>query len=135
MKEYSELKKRALLAKHRLKMGYWQKLLKERNDLISLGGNTVEARLRADEARRQKYSRDNLRFVDIDRAKDEEELYRKVCAILDEDEDVINPIGKLIDEDKYAKMDPMAKQKYVLYLSKKYREMRDRYYLEKMKTC
>jgi hypothetical protein len=116
-------------------MGYWQKLLKERNDLITLGGNTVEARRRADEARRQQYSRDNLRFVDVDRAKGEEELYRKVCAILDEDEDVINPIGKLIDEKEYAKMDSMAKQKYVLYLSKKYREMRDRYYLEKMKTC
>ena len=135
MKKYSELKKRALLAKHRLKMGYWQKLLKERNDLITLGGNTVEARRRADEARRQQYSRDNLRFVDVDRAKGEEELYRKVCAILDEDEDVINPIGKLIDEKEYAKMDSMAKQKYVSYLSKKDREMRDRYYLEKMKTC
>ena len=135
MKEFSELKKRAMLAKQRLKMGYWQNLLKERDDLIMLGGNTVYAKAKADEAKRKKFERDNLISLDSEEAKEDEILYKKVCKMLDNNEDVTNPIGVLIDEDLYNGMDSMAKQKYVLRLSKKYREMRERYYTEKVKTC
>ena len=135
MKEVSELKKRAMLAKQRLKMGYWQNLLKERDDLITLGGNTVHAKAKAEEVKRKKFERDNLISLDSEEAKEDEILYEKVCKMLDSNEDVTNPIGVLIDENAYANMDAMARQKYVLHLSKKYREMRERYYMEKVKTC
>jgi hypothetical protein len=135
MKEYSELKKRAILAKQRLKMGYWQNLLQQRNDLIELNGNTERAKAVASEISRQKFVRDNLISLNSEQAMEDEELYKKVCKILDEDDDPQNPIGKLIDKEKYENMDAMAKQKYVLYLSKKYCEMRDRYKMEKIKTC
>ncbi|MBO5222902.1 MAG: hypothetical protein J6C23_00115 [Clostridia bacterium] len=135
MKEYSELKKRAMLAKQRLKMGYWQNLLRERDDLIMLNGNTAQAIAVADEVRRQKFNRDNLISLNSVQAKEEEELYLKVCKMLDEDDDPQNPIGRLIDSEAYDNMDAMAKQKYVLYLSKKYCEMKERYRLEKIKTC
>lgn len=135
MKEYSELKKRAMLAKQRLKMGYWQTLLRERDDLITLNGNTARAKVVADEVRRQKFERDNLISLDSEQAKEDEELYLKVCKMLEEDDDPQNPIGRLIDHELYDNMDAMAKQKYVLYLSKKYREMRERYKVEKIKTC
>lgn len=55
--------------------------------------------------------------------------------MLDKDDDPINPIGMLIDREVYDKLDAMGKQKYVLHLSKKYREMKERYALEKIKTC
>lgn len=135
MKEYSELKKRAMLAKQRLKMGYWQNLLRERDDLISLNGNTQKAKAVAEEVRRNKFNRDNLISLNSAQAKEDEEFFAKVCKLLEEDEDPTNPIGRLMDKDAYEKMDAMAKQKYVLYLSKKYREMRERYQLEKIKTC
>ena len=135
MKEYSELKKRAMLAKQRLKMGYWQTLLKERDDLISLGGNTAYAKAKAEEVKRKKFTRDNLISIGSEEVKEDEILYKKVCEMLDNDEDICNPIGVLMDKDAYEKMDAMAKQKYILYLSKKYREMRERYYSEKVKTC
>lgn len=135
MKEYSELKKRAMLAKQRLKMGYWQNLLQERDDLISLNGNTERAKAVAEELRRKKFTRDNLLSLNSEQAKEDEELFEKVCKMLDKDDDPINPIGMLIDREVYDKLDAMGKQKYVLHLSKKYREMKERYALEKIKTC
>jgi hypothetical protein len=135
MKEKSELKKRGNLAKQRLKMGYWQTLLKERDDLIELNGNTERARVMAEEVKRNQFHRDNLISLNSEEAKEDEELFRKVCKMLDEDDDPANPIGMLIDHSVYDSMDAMAKQKYVLYLSKKYREMRERYRVEKTKTC
>ena len=135
MKEKSELKKRATLAKQRLKMGYWQTLLKERDDLIELNGNTERARAVAEEVTRNQFHRDNLISLNSEEAKEDEEFYKKVCKMLDEDDDPANPIGLLIDHSIYDNMDAMAKQKYVLYLSKKYREMRERYRIEKIKTC
>ena len=135
MKEKSELKKRAMLAKHRLKMGYWQNLLRERDDLITLNGSTAHAKVVADEVRRKKFTRDNLISMNSEQAKEDEAFFLKVCKLLDEDDDPINPIGRLIDHDVYDNMDAMGKQKYVLYLSKKYREMKERYRLEKIKTC
>jgi hypothetical protein len=135
MKEYSELKKRAMLAKQRLKMGYWQNLLQERDDLISLNGSTERAKAVAEELRRKKFTRDNLLSLNSEQAKEDEELFEKVCKMLDKDDDPINPIGMLIDREVYDKLDAMGKQKYVLHLSKKYREMKERYALEKIKTC
>ena len=135
MKEYSELKKRAMLAKQRLKMGYWQNLLQERDDLISLNCNTERAKAVAEELRRKKFTRDNLLSLNSEQAKEDEELFEKVCKMLDKDDDPINPIGMLIDREVYDKLDAMGKQKYVLHLSKKYREMKERYALEKIKTC
>ncbi len=124
-----------MLAKQRLKMGYWQNLLRERDDLITLNGNTVQARAVADDVRRKKFNRDNLISLNSEQAKEDEEFFNKVCKMLDEDEDPSNPIGRLIDHNVYDKLDAMAKQKYVLYLSKKYREMLERYRTEKIKTC
>ena len=135
MKEKSELKKRASLAKQRLKMGYWQTLLRERDDLIELNGNTERARVVAEEVTRNQFHRDNLISLNSEEAKEDEEFYKKVCKMLDEDDDPANPIGLLIDHSVYDNMDAMAKQKYVLYLSKRYREMRERYRVEKIKTC
>ena len=135
MKERSELKKRAMLAKQRLKMGYWQSLIRERDDLIELNGNTERAKAVAVEVKRNKFYRDNLISLNSEEAKEDEEFYKKVCELLQEDEDPQNPIGRLIDHSIYDNMDAMAKQKYILYLSKKYREMRERYKVEKIKTC
>ncbi len=125
-KELSELKKRAILAKQRLKMGYWQKLenemRKSNEEIVSVAEvQTIREKVKRDEGillGREDVSRD-------------EQFYIKVCEILDDDEDVINPIGQLIDKEKYEQMDEGNRQRYVLELSKKFREMRDRYYRER----
>ena len=126
-KAISELKKRALLAKQRLKMGYWQRLERERREMeesSSMGERNIT------ELQRAKIRRDAMFATDEQRFRQEERLYEKVCKILDEDSDTLSPIGQLIDKEKYQKLDECGKQKYILELSKKFRELSRRYYLE-----
>lgn len=116
-----ELKKRCWLAKQRLKMGYWESLKNQRSDESARGtaqGEEVVRRMRP------------VEVVSHTSAADEK-MYRKVCAILDSDEISLNPIGQLIERDVYDGLDANGRQRYVLELSEKFRELRDRYYREK----
>lgn len=131
----TELKRRAIIAKQRLRMGYWQNLLQERDDLIELGGNTMQAKAVAEQIQRHKANRENLIQLEVDSAKEEETMYKKVSEMLSKDEDVCNPIGLLVDHEVYDSLDFMAKQKYILDLSRTYRRMRERYFLEKRKVA
>ncbi len=125
-KEISELKKRALLAKQRLKMGYWQRLEKERQDLNTVLGDTEDAK----RLQREKVQRDVMLVTDAKRAKSEEQFYERVCKILTSDEDSLSPIGQLIDKEVYQALDDGGRQRYVLELSRRFRELSARYYLE-----
>ena len=104
-----ELKKRAQIAKQRLKMGYWESVRRE---------NAAEDR--ADETVTVKTY---VRSVDHVSA---------ACAILDRDEATLNPIGQLIDNDVYTSLDAASKQRYILELSNKFRELKERYYKERI---
>ena len=57
----------------------------------------------------------------------EQELYEKVCRILERDEVVINPIKELVDYKYYNTLSLDAKQKYIFDLSEKYKSMKIRY--------
>ncbi|MCL2861104.1 MAG: hypothetical protein FWE22_01675 [Firmicutes bacterium] len=126
-KDYSELKKRALLAKHRLKIGYWQQVHeKKSSELTKENGNTIMEKLIKDEIK-EKFEREMNKELGNKQVLKEEEFFEKVRKILDDDEDSINPIGKLIEHDVYDKLDDDNKQRYILELSKKFREMSARY--------
>ncbi len=122
----NELKKRALLAKQRLRMGYWQRLEAERGELLAGLCDENDAK----KIQRERVERDELFATNAKRAKSEEKLYERVCKILSSDEDVLNPIGQLIDKATYAALDDGGRQRYVLEISKKFRELSERYYLE-----
>ena len=107
-KQSGELKKRAWLAKQRLKMGYFD----------SQGGQRAFGAISAG-------------ISEPTRSSADERMYQKVCAILDRDEATINPIGQLIDGEVYNNLDPSARQRYILELSNKFRELKERYYREK----
>lgn len=124
-KEYSELKKRALLAKERLKMGYWQRLLEEKRNA---SGDTLYESICL---LQEKVRRDEQKLLCADKATEEERFYDKVCAILEQDENTLDPIGQLIDRDEYERLGADNRQRYILQLSQKFREMRERYYREK----
>lgn len=127
-KEIGELKKRALLAKQRLRMGYWQRLERERAEMERTRDDLDERSI--EELQRAQYRRDTMKAIDGDRAKREEKMYEKVCKILDTDSDTLSPIGQLIDKELYGKLDEFGRQKYVLELAEKFRELSRRYYLE-----
>lgn len=129
-KPINELKRRALLAKQRMKMGYWEQMMKDREKLISEVGSTYEAKKLVSDYQRDKYNREfniTVKYMSKD-----EQLYEKVCSILESDELIINPIARLIDKATYDNMDGEAQQRYILELSAKFRELKERYYREKM---
>ena len=135
-REYGELKKSAMLAKQRLRMGYWQQLKEERERVLSKMGDSEANKRLVSEAQRARLIRDTASIINRAQAGEDEKLYERVCRILDEDEDVINPIGRLIEHDEYDSLDDGGRQKYILELSKKYRELKERYYAERLsKTC
>ena len=63
--------------------------------------------------------------------KEDEKLYLKVKEILEENEDVINPIGRLVDSNKYQKLSNNDKERYIFNLAEKYKEMKKRFEREK----
>ena len=131
-KEMSEIKKRALLAKQRLKMGYWQQMERAREQMEK--GKVDERSISM--MQQAKIKRDFALASDNRRAKMDEELYQKVCFMLDANPDETAPTGRLIDKEVYMSLDECGKQKYVLELSKKFRELSERYYCERAnKSC
>ena len=62
----------------------------------------------------------------------EQALYNKVCQMLDEDRIIINPINELVDKKYYDTLSIESKQRYILELSEKYRQMKERYDRERI---
>lgn len=58
---------------------------------------------------------------------DDEELYTKVCEILDEDYDCPNVLKLLVDNKKYNDLNQEQKCRYMLNLADKYIQLRQRY--------
>ena len=131
-KEISEIKRRALLAKQRMKMGYWQKMQEERDRMMTVTADSSKLNL-ASSVRKREYEIVNKVAMGDDFAEKEEKLYVKVREILDRDENVMNPIGQLVDRTVFDKLDEANRQRYILELSAKFRELRERYYKEKTK--
>lgn len=83
-------------------------------------------------ARMKNYNKERSIFEQIPYAKacfgvHEQELYEKVCKILEREEIVINPIKELVDYKYYNSLSLEAKQKYIFDLSEKYKTMKIRY--------
>lgn len=83
-------------------------------------------------SRMRNYNRDKSVFEQVPYAKAcfgvyDQQLYQKVCKILDGDEIVINPIKELVDYKYYNTLSIEAKQKYIFDLSEKYKVMKIRY--------
>ncbi len=120
------IKTYAKKAKERLTSGYWDKIRKERDEYIRNNSNeNVQDILDLYSRRlmREIYSSDTNTY--------DAELYKKVCKLLSNNEFTLNPIGQLIDHSEYDSLDYTAKQNYILKLTDKYNEMRERYEREK----
>lgn len=62
---------------------------------------------------------------------EDDPLYGKVKKILDNDIDVISPIGKLIEREVYDGLNEYERDRYLLDLSKRYSAMKKQYEKEK----
>lgn len=63
--------------------------------------------------------------------KEDEKFYLKVKQILAENEDTVNPIGKLVDAQKFSSLSEQDKEKYLFNLVEKYKQMKERFCKEK----
>ena len=121
------IKEYAKEAKTRMKSGFWDDVKTKRQSDVETaaiqGKNTDVVFCEYREVLKRK-------IFDPD-SKEDEELYRKVCGLLSQNSVVINPIGALADKEKMRAMSESAKQHYIFELSKKFKEMKERYYKEK----
>lgn len=60
-------------------------------------------------------------------------FYNKVKCMLDENQDVVNPLSKLIDYKVYNKLSDQAKERYLFELVGKYKIYKAKYYDEHIK--
>ncbi|MCL2848268.1 MAG: hypothetical protein FWE13_05970 [Firmicutes bacterium] len=129
--EISELKKRALLAKQRMRMGYWQTVQNERTKKLAEFGldNSETLELVRDMQRAQVVRESNL-ALGSNQDREDELFYEKVCKLLRSDEIITNPITKLMDSNIYDNLDEANRQRYILEISKKFCAMKARYYSE-----
>ena len=65
---------------------------------------------------------------------EDEKLYNKVKEILNENVDITNPIGKIVDKSKLENMNSFERDRYIMNMKDKYLEMRDRYFKENLKA-
>lgn len=68
-----------------------------------------------------------LSYAKLANSDKDQMLYKKVCKLLQEDRIIINPINELMDKKYYDTLSTESKQRYILDLSDKYREMKERY--------
>lgn len=121
-----EFKKLAKTARTRLKSGFWedQRKLKQDGKMATLEEGIEEKIVR------QYFSASLLQ----NNVKSEDELcddrlYPIVCKIIDED-DGLNPIGRMIEREKYSKMENIEKQRYIFDLSERYARLSQKYLRE-----
>ena len=113
-------------AKHIMISGYWERVRNERDEYIR--NNSSESAQKIIEL----YSRRLMREIySSDNDTKDNEMYHKVCKLLRNNDFTLNPIGQLIDHNEYDRLNTAEKQNYIIKLTDKYNEMRERYEREK----
>lgn len=116
-------------AKKRLKSGYWQDMYDKRDEAINRaieeGESPTMLCINLRKELKNNFSSDRLRY-------ENEDNYRKIIEnILDEESAtdtnsgiVSDAIGRLIDVKKYEQMTAQERERYVLFLSKIYLDLK-----------
>ncbi len=123
MKGRSEVKRMAKIAKARLKSGFWE----TQKVVIGQKTGTGDEAVFVDDVMRE-YCKANY-VVKRSKTRDElidESIYETVCQIIDED-DGLNPLGRLINRQHYNTLGDAERQNYVFDLSERYNRLSQRY--------
>lgn len=62
----------------------------------------------------------------------DQKLTRQIYALLDSEEYLFNPIGKLVDYEVFRKLNDIEKQHYILSLCDKFNKIKESYVQEKI---
>ncbi len=125
------IKEYAKEAKARMKNGFWDDVNIQRQNDVAIAANQGKST----DVIMNEYREVLKRKIFETETKEDELLYRKVCALLSQKRVIINPIGELADKSKMKNMSEAAKQHYVFELSKKFKQMKERYFRETEISC
>ena len=122
----STLKVLAKQAKNRIKSGYWQKSLQEKNESLEYAKNNG-----LNTSTVAKYYKEKV-ISDLKNKNTEEEIfYQKVKQILDQYGEVSDILGRLTDKEYLNTLSYEQRQRYLLSLAENYRKALQRYKKEK----
>lgn len=103
-----DLKKKANEAKKRLASGYFNTSC----DIIT----------------KKQYHSNGVNYID------EERMYKIVAEMEESNEVILNPLGRLINEEYFNMLDSTEKQRYVFKLSEIYIKLKNRYLINSCKN-
>ena len=130
MDEAKDLKTFAKEAKIRFKRGFWKNYNENKERKIEEAkekgySETDAIKIQTEKAKREiKTQFDKKSLDDI--------LYEKAVSIFESDEIILNPIKRLIDEEVFSSLSESEKQRYILDLTQKFNQFKERYEREKM---
>lgn len=117
-------------ARSRFKNGYWTNYYKQRDERITeakeKGINVDDAKRLCQEALKRDIS------IKFNQNNEEDLLYERVVTLLSSDDVVLNPIKSLIDHAEYDNLSESEKECYILKLTERYNEIKQKYDKEKM---
>ncbi len=88
-----------------------------KNDLLKTLAMKAKNRM-INKSLRDTYSNANIKIISTN----DQAFYDKVKEIVNNDEYVLNPLQRLMDQDKMLKMDARAKERYLLETIEKYQK-------------
>ena len=124
------LKDYAKEAKARMKSGFWQDIIEQRKYDVQMAAEQGKST----DVVFKEYREILTRKIFENKTEEDEILYQKVCELLSQNKVITNPIGLLADQRKMNSMTAHGKQNYIFELSKKFKEMKERYYKERQLT-
>ena len=126
MEEQKSLKEYCKEAKKRLKSGFWKNYRKDLNQEIK---KAEQVGINASKVR-DYYASKFENTIKAPKTTDEE-FYKKVKDLLDNEGEVSNAIGRLTDKEYFNSLSYEERQRYTLSLSEKYVKAVERYKKEK----
>ncbi len=113
-------------AKKRLKQGFWQKYHTElQTELVRAEQAGISV------SKVKEYYNEKVSGTIRNGLKEEDEFYKKVQKILDEEGEISNALGRLTDKKYYLTLSYEEQQRYNLELSERYLKAVERYKKEK----
>lgn len=122
-----ELRIKAKEARKRLRQGFWNDIIKERQAIIQNALEHGQDIKLVEEYCKRKIEEKIRNQNNPSKQSEEDILYEKVCQLMETNEVLLNPLSKLIDHEVYDKMSDNAKQVYILKLSEQYIKLKQRY--------
>ena len=123
MKQLSQLRQLANLAKQRMRDGNYKELVNQPKNSFSGAVTASKYFICNARALKKEYIKPEIVLIDLQN-KDFED---RVINLIKSNDNLFNPLGILADENAMISMDELTKQQYILKLSEDYLKIKEQY--------